>query len=176
MIVDEVIPRIDEEYPTRAEASARAVAGFSMGGAGAVRLAILHLNLFCVASSWGGALSRRGSGEDSPLLPAAKAGAEKLTGNNFALLTINGDQDHPKGFLPLHQVLTPLGITHKMVTLPGTKHNLGQRGGSHQGGRGSLQEPQSRHLFGADPTWPRCTGENPVGRCRWVCEPLKIFQ
>ncbi|QDU98529.1 alpha/beta hydrolase [Lignipirellula cremea] len=125
MIIDELIPRIDHDYATRAEAAGRAIAGFSMGGAGAVRLAILHPELFCAAGSWGGALSRRGSGEDSPLLPAAKTAARTLQANHFELLTINGDQDLPAGFTPLGKVLKPLEIPHQVVTLPDTKHNLG---------------------------------------------------
>lgn len=125
MIIDELIPLIDRDYPTKAEASGRALAGFSMGGAGSVRLSILHPELFCAAGSWGGALSRRGNGEDSPLLPAARANAATLTANRFALLTINGDQDHPEGFAPLKKILEPLDIPHKVVTLADTKHNLG---------------------------------------------------
>ncbi|MCA9129145.1 MAG: hypothetical protein KDB22_18785 [Planctomycetales bacterium] len=125
MIVDELIPLIDKDYRTKAFASARAVAGFSMGGAGSVRLAILHPELFCAAGSWGGALSRRGSGEDSPLLPAAKQNAATLKSNHFALLTINGDQDHPAGFAPLKSVLETLQIEHQVVTLENTQHNLG---------------------------------------------------
>ena len=125
MIIDELIPLIDHNYATKADASARALAGFSMGGAGSVRLSMLHPELFCAAGSWGGALSWRGSGEDSPLLPAAKASAASLKANNFALLTINGDQDHPNGFTPLNNVLEPLGIPHKVVTLTDTNHNLG---------------------------------------------------
>jgi fermentation-respiration switch protein FrsA (DUF1100 family) len=125
MIIDELIPLIDHDYATKTEASGRALAGFSMGGAGAVRMSILHPKLFCAAGSWGGALSRRGSGEDSPLLPAATANAETLKANNFVLLTINGDQDHPEGFTPLGKVLKPLNIPHKVVTLADTNHNLG---------------------------------------------------
>lgn len=125
MIVDELIPLIDRNYQTKAEAAGRTLAGFSMGGAGSVRLSILHPELFCAAGSWGGALSWRGSGEDSPLLPAAKSGAAKLKSNKFALLTINGDQDHAEGFTPLNKVLKPLGIPHQVVTLDDTKHNLG---------------------------------------------------
>ena len=105
MIIDELIPLIDRDYATKAEASGRALAGFSMGGAGSVRLSMLHPKLFCAAGSWGGALSWRGSGEDSPLLPAARRSAATLKTNNFALLTINGDQDHPDGFTPLNKVL-----------------------------------------------------------------------
>ena len=125
MIIDELIPLVDHDYKTKANASGRAIAGFSMGGAGSVRLSILHPELFCGAGSWGGALSRRGSGEDSPLLPAAKANAKTLKANNFALLTINGDQDHAEGFTPLGKVFKPLGISHTAVTLADTKHNLG---------------------------------------------------
>lgn len=125
MIVDELIPLIDRDYRTKSEPAGRALAGFSMGGAGSVRLSILHPELFCAAGSWGGALSWRGSGEDSPLLPAAKSSAEKLKSNSFALLTINGDQDRPEGFTPLKKVLKQQGIPHKTVTLEDTKHNLG---------------------------------------------------
>ncbi|TWU34262.1 alpha/beta hydrolase-fold protein [Novipirellula artificiosorum] len=59
MIVDELIPLIDWSYPTKANASGRVVAGFSMGGAGSVSLALRHPDLFCTAGSWGGALSCR---------------------------------------------------------------------------------------------------------------------
>ena len=148
MIVGELIPKIDQDYLTRAEASGRAVTGFSMGGAGAVRLSILHPDLFCAASGWGGALSRRGRGEDSPLLPAAKANAETMKANNFALLTINGDQDHPKGFLPLQQVLTPLGIVHKIATLPNTKHSLSRY---YKLSAGTMIGFLSKHLTAQEP-------------------------
>lgn len=53
------------------------------------------------------------------------ATAEKLKANDFALLTINGDQQHPEGFTPLNRILEPLNILHKVVTLKDTKHNLG---------------------------------------------------
>lgn len=125
MIIDELIPLIDRDYATKGEASGRALAGFSMGGAGSVRLSMLHSELFCAAGSWGGALSWRGNGENSPLLPAAKSSAATLKANNFSLLTVNGDQDNPDGFTPLRKVLEPLMIPHKVVTLKDTKHNLG---------------------------------------------------
>ncbi len=125
MIIDELIPLIDRDFRTKAKASGRALAGFSMGGAGSVRLSILHPELFCAAGSWGGALSFRGNGEDSPLLPAARASADRLKANKFALLTINGDQDRPEAFAPLKKILKPLEIPHKVVTLDDTTHNLG---------------------------------------------------
>ncbi len=126
MIVDELIPLIDRSYPTTAEASGRAVCGFSMGGAGSVRLSLRHPELFCAAGSWGGALSFRGVATGSPLLATAKENAEELKAHKFALLTINGDQDRPDAFAPLKEVLEQLGITHEIIILDETNHNLGK--------------------------------------------------
>lgn len=126
MIVDELMPRIEKSYPTRAEASGRAVCGFSMGGAGSVSLSIRHPELFCGAGSWGGALSFRGRAEESPLLPLARENAEKLKRSGYALLTVNGDQDRPDAFQPLEAVLKENGISHEIVVLEETNHNLGK--------------------------------------------------
>lgn len=126
MIVDELIPQIDKSYPTKPDASGRVVCGFSMGGAGAVHLSLNHPDLFCGAGSWGGALSFRGSAEDSPLLAIAKQNAAKLKANNFALITINGDQDRPEAFKPLADLLHSRGIKHQTLVLADTNHNLGK--------------------------------------------------
>ncbi|MCA9060276.1 MAG: hypothetical protein KDA85_17325, partial [Planctomycetaceae bacterium] len=132
MIIDELIPLIDNSYPTRADASGRVICGFSMGGAGSVHLSISHPEMFCAAGSWGGALSFRGNPEDSPLLSLAKDHAEKLKRQQFALITINGDQDRPQAFLLLQETFRDLGIRHETVILDDTDHNLGkyyERGG-----------------------------------------------
>ena len=126
MITDELIPLIDKSYPTKANASGRAVCGFSMGGAGSVFLSIRHPNLFCGAGSWGGALSFRGRSEESPLLPLAKENADKLKENQFALLTVNGDQDRPQAFGPLQSAFKDLGMPHRAIVLDNTNHNLGK--------------------------------------------------
>ena len=54
MIIDELIPLIDQTRPTVGTAAARLIAGFSMGGAGAARLSLLHPTLFAAAASLGG--------------------------------------------------------------------------------------------------------------------------
>ena len=126
MIINELIPLIDKTYPTRANASGRVICGFSMGGAGSVLLSLRHPDLFCGAGSWGGALSFRGRAEESPLLPLARENADKLRANHFALITINGDQDRPKAFKPLEELLSGLNILHKPVALKDTNHNLGK--------------------------------------------------
>lgn len=126
MIVDELIPQIDQDYPTQAKPSGRVVCGFSMGGAGSVHLSLNHPDLFCGAGSWGGALAFRGSGEDSPLLDVAKQNADKLKANQYSLLTINGDADRPEAFKPLKTLCDELSIPHQVVVLAETNHNLGK--------------------------------------------------
>lgn len=121
MIVRELIPLIDEGYPTKGDTAARAVAGFSMGGAGAVQLSLAHPSLFCAAGSWGGGLWR---GADDTLAAADK-GVDVLKANGFAALLINGDQDRPDAFETLARKLSALEIDHEVVVLPETPHNLG---------------------------------------------------
>ncbi len=58
----ELIPLIDRTYRTRADREGRVIAGFSMGGGGAVRLALKHPDLFSAAASWAAALGSRGGG------------------------------------------------------------------------------------------------------------------
>jgi endo-1,4-beta-xylanase len=129
MIVEELIPLIDKSYPTRAEAKSRAVAGFSMGGAGSVQLSILHPELFCVAGSWGGGMWR----EADALLSATERNAGTLKRIGYSVLLVNGEKDRPDAFKPLAEKLTTLKIPHEVVVLPDTPHNLGlyyQRAGA----------------------------------------------
>lgn len=126
MIVKELIPLIDGSYPTKASTDGRVVCGFSMGGAGSVRLSLQHPELFCGAGSWGGALSFRGNGEQAAILTVAKNNSDKLKKSNFALLTINGDQDRPESFRPLQKLSEQLELSHQIITLEDTNHNLGK--------------------------------------------------
>ena len=52
----DIVPAIDRQWRTRGERSARAVAGLSMGGFGALRFAMLRPDLFAAAASLSGAL------------------------------------------------------------------------------------------------------------------------
>ncbi|MEZ5326938.1 MAG: non-reducing end alpha-L-arabinofuranosidase family hydrolase [Verrucomicrobiales bacterium] len=117
MIVEELIPLIDQTYPTKESASSRVVAGFSMGGAGSVRLSLLHPELFCGAASWGGGI-RKGSDD---LLAAT----EHLKNKNFSFLLVNGDKDRPDAYNELTVKLAALGVPHKVTVLKDTPHNLG---------------------------------------------------
>ena len=63
-ILRDLIPFVDRTFHTRAERGGRAVAGLSMGGFGAVKLALRHPDLFCAGVSHSGAL--RAIGEMFP--------------------------------------------------------------------------------------------------------------
>jgi S-formylglutathione hydrolase FrmB len=56
-IVRELIPAVDSRYRTIARREGRAVAGLSMGGYGALKLALKHPHLFAAAASHSGAVS-----------------------------------------------------------------------------------------------------------------------
>jgi putative tributyrin esterase len=60
-IVKDLIPEIDENYRTIPERRARAVAGLSMGGYGAVKLGLKYPDLFAFAGSLSGALNAAGN-------------------------------------------------------------------------------------------------------------------
>jgi S-formylglutathione hydrolase FrmB len=55
-IVDDLVPRIDQQYRTIPERGRRGICGISMGGYGAVKIALHHPRLFSTVSSLSGAL------------------------------------------------------------------------------------------------------------------------
>jgi enterochelin esterase-like enzyme len=118
MIVEELIPLIDRTQPTLAQPQSRAVVGFSMGGAGGVRLSVLHPELFAAAVSMGG---RAGGEVDA----AAEKNASALNERKVAFLLINGEKDSPKAFQLLVKKFTAAGVEHSFVIHPNLEHNLG---------------------------------------------------
>lgn len=56
-IIEDLIPFMDATFPTRASRQGRAIGGLSMGGYGAMKLALKHPDLFCSANSHSGAVS-----------------------------------------------------------------------------------------------------------------------
>src|SRR5690606_3933301 len=67
MIIDELVPLVDHRWRTLATREGRVIAGYSMGGGGAVHLALKHPELFSAAASLAGAMTSRQTGE----VPAA---------------------------------------------------------------------------------------------------------
>lgn len=121
MIIDELIPLIDERYRTYAQAEFRTSAGFSMGGAGAIRLAIRHPDTFGGAASFGGGMWHK----DVKLLQAAASNAPILRENGFFALMVNGSEDRPDVFVQLEEVFEQHSIKHKRIVLEGVGHDFG---------------------------------------------------
>lgn len=55
-IISDLLPYVDRLFPTRASRPGRCIGGLSMGGYGAIKLALKHPTLFCSAVSHSGAL------------------------------------------------------------------------------------------------------------------------
>jgi S-formylglutathione hydrolase FrmB len=139
---DQLIPWIDANYRTIPDRSARAAAGFSLGGGGAVILAAKHPDLIGAAGSFSGAVdittptSRETVAPIAPLIWGPYESQEvRWRGNNatdlaanlahtdIALYTGDGDATIPAGVtnlermikeetVNLHDRLTKLGIAH----------------------------------------------------------------
>jgi enterochelin esterase-like enzyme len=129
-LVRELVPHIDRQYRTRAGREGRAVAGFSMGGDGSIRLVFKYPEVFGAAASWGAPLRARRDGEalvggaaayDPYLLSAAVA--ERMR-DRTRLLLITGERDS----LPAHEAfarhLRALRVPLSYRVLAGVGHQL----------------------------------------------------
>ncbi|MBQ8619405.1 MAG: hypothetical protein IJ418_18140 [Clostridia bacterium] len=112
MIVEELIPHIDEKYRTIRDARYRLTVGCSMGGQGAMAVALRNPDFFTGAVSFFGAFSYGGA--SSPNAIAAKESTEYM--DSFSLYFICGNQDS-YGFgvpaIELHQQLDQMGVNHR---------------------------------------------------------------
>ena len=112
MITEELIPHIDEKYRTIRDARYRLTAGCSMGGQGAMAVALRNPDFFTGAVSFFGAFSYGGA--SSPNAIAASESAEYM--DSFSLYFICGNQDS-YGFgvpaIDLHQKLGSMDVNHR---------------------------------------------------------------
>ena len=126
MIVRELVPLVDREYRTRAGRDARVILGFSMGGAGSVRLALKHPDLFAAAGSWGGAFA----GRHNDRMPAEfTTEAMAPLAERLRLILIVGTKDfvlpsHP----PMLRNLVEAKVPHAFELLAGVEHDPGAYG------------------------------------------------
>ena len=137
-IIRELVPFIDATYRTRPEREARAVTGFSMGGHGALWLAIRHPEVFGSAGSSSGGVDftpfpKKWNLPD--MLGEAKANADvwrshtvmsqldKLEPGEINIIFDCGTSDFFYGVnCALDSALNARGIYHTYITGPGT-HN-----------------------------------------------------
>lgn len=143
-IIRELIPHVDATYRTIARREARAIEGFSMGGAGAAKIGFKHPDLFGAVGIVGGALhdleSYRQRGDAFQVIYGGneeyylandpwsllKKHADAVRGRTFVRVAI-GDKD---GLLEkctaYHRLLEQLGVEHEFDVVPGATHNPGQ--------------------------------------------------
>ncbi len=123
LIIKELIPLIDKTYRTKASREGRVICGFSMGGGGAIRLALKHPDLFSAAGSWAAALGGRGGSE-----PPAELSLDHLreVAGKVRLYLVVGDEDNLKNaHTPFVKNLEEAKYPHRYQELPGVGHNLG---------------------------------------------------
>ncbi len=134
-IIDELVPYIDSRYPTIPEAKKRAITGLSMGGHGALWLAMRHSDVFGNAGSMSGGVDIRpfpenwkmaqwlGPEADNQevwdnhtvinLVPALRPGQLNLT------IDCGVDDFFYQVNLNLHEALLDAGIDHDFTSRPG---------------------------------------------------------
>jgi endo-1,4-beta-xylanase len=124
MITRELIPLIDRDYRTRPGRESRVITGYSMGGGGALRLALVHPELFSAAASWAGSVVSRETGELPPELSieSLRAATEQVR-----LLMVVGYKDEAsyRGHAPFIQALTEAEYPFTYRTLANVPHKLG---------------------------------------------------
>lgn len=151
VIIKDMIPFIDSNYKTVANASGRGIEGFSMGGRGALALAFSHPDIFGAVSSVAGAVVEW---DEEPLQralectfgdvndpfsriyfdawhpkTAACRNAREIIGSGMNVRMWVGDRDRlydengNKITEHFHQLLERLKIPHTLTIVPGASHN-----------------------------------------------------
>ncbi len=142
-IIKELIPHIDASYRTQARRDGRAIAGMSMGGFGALKLAFKYPDLFSSVTAFApGIRDPKSFAKERPdiLKRMFKNDPAEYGANHPAtLVTENLEQIRDRlpisiyvgtadyllaGSRSLHDKLTDLRIGHVYVEFPGIKHDL----------------------------------------------------
>jgi S-formylglutathione hydrolase FrmB len=140
-IADELVAFVERNFPAKRSRAGRCIGGLSMGGYGALRLALAHPDRYASANSHSGALlygARNVVRNPSPLTPteqrhifgASPAGSDhdlmalakraKASGTLPELLIDCGTEDHLLGdSRAVHEELKRLGIPHEYREFPG---------------------------------------------------------
>jgi enterochelin esterase-like enzyme len=150
MLVNELLPHIDQTYRTIADRRARILEGFSMGGYGAARIGFRHTNIFASISMLAAGpldtefngpqvvddpvlrnrLLRTVYGDDisiyksySPWMIAIQQ-ADKIRGST-RIRQIVGSKDFTlKSNLDFHSHLSSLGVPHEFEKIDGVGHDV----------------------------------------------------
>jgi enterochelin esterase-like enzyme len=136
-ITRELIPFIDRTYRTMADREHRAIDGFSMGGGGAIRIAITYLELFGTVVSYGAALIRQDTNakldtrrygdksgyESRNPWPLLEKNADRIR-NKLRIRMVCGDADRLFALnVAFKDRLRELHIPVEWVPVPGVAHD-----------------------------------------------------
>ncbi|MDB6073105.1 MAG: putative esterase, partial [Verrucomicrobiaceae bacterium] len=146
--IKELIPHIDTTYRTIADRKGRCIEGFSMGGRGAVHLAMKHPELFCSLFNQAGNVYRVSAmPKDTPpdAYPYSYLGNDptRLAANDpyanlkikldpiksgLRILMVCGtrDPEHLPTVREFHEELVKSGVDHTYIELEGLAHNQTQ--------------------------------------------------
>jgi enterochelin esterase-like enzyme len=125
-LIKELIPYVDANWRTIATRDGRALAGFSMGGGGAMRLAVKYPDTFCAAASWAAALGSRRPGAAEALRDQLQANADRIR-DRVRFLMIVGDKDQTlASHEPFKAQLDELKLAYVYKELPEVGHDLGR--------------------------------------------------
>jgi S-formylglutathione hydrolase FrmB len=137
-IIEDLIGYVDRLFPTKAERGGRCIGGLSMGGYGAVRLALRFPDRFCCANSHSGALSfghRPPNGDEARVAEFRRILGENPAGgpNDLYALARNVDKVNLSALRidcgtedrliednrRFHTRLVDLGLPHEYEEFPG---------------------------------------------------------
>jgi endo-1,4-beta-xylanase len=125
-LVHELIPHIDATYRTLGTREGRAAAGYSMGGGGALRLAVKHPELFCAVASLAGAFDLAPQRAETRATPDWVAAHADRLRDRLALMFVVGGRDR---LLARHHRLLAVLDEHRLPYVyavhPELAHNLG---------------------------------------------------
>jgi enterochelin esterase-like enzyme len=121
-IVEELIPFVDRRYRTVATRGGRSVDGFSMGGFGALLLALKHPALFQGVVAYGAALVEQPRlAADHPNVWVEK-NVRALAGMKIRLVCGDADSLYPRNVAFVERA-RQLGLTVDWVSVPGVGHD-----------------------------------------------------
>jgi enterochelin esterase-like enzyme len=127
MLIRELLPFVDQHFRTIDRSSARGICGFSMGGSGAIRLALKYPGLFCTAATLAAAIDKTPEdfGGDN-CYRQASALTQKQRDSLYLLMVIGGDDFLLPRQEPFLRHLKELGIRYTYVVHSNVGHNLGK--------------------------------------------------
>ena len=129
MIIEELIPHIDENYRTLAKAESRGVAGFSMGGGGAMRYVLKYPDLFGTGASFAASLGRGRNPEPDRSPDGVYAFADALTAEQaerlWLMLVIGEDDFLFSGHAPFVKHMHDKKVRTTYIVHSYLDHNFG---------------------------------------------------